>query len=105
MLAALIIVDTVILLIEHTTNLRAHFDLYANPTSENNKTTYISLLSAIDYNQLVFFLAGNLLTGFVNLSINTLTTSDSLSVIIVLLYMLGLCTVSYVLKYFNIVLL
>jgi len=98
-------VDTVILLIEHTTNLRAHFDLYNCPASHNKKTPPISLLAAIDYNQLVFFLAGNLLTGLVNLSINTLSTSNSLSVIIVLLYMLVLCIVSFVLRHFNITLL
>ncbi|XP_065899394.1 phosphatidylinositol-glycan biosynthesis class W protein-like isoform X2 [Dysidea avara] len=104
-LASLIIVDTVILLIEHTTNLQSHFDLYNCPNGDNKKTTPTSLLAAIDYNQLVFFLAGNLLTGLVNLSINTLAISNSLSVIIVLLYMLVLGTVSFALRHFNITLL
>lgn len=106
-MAALILVDTVSLLIEHTTNLQTHFDMYNAVGSEKaqQRQKPTSLLTAIDYNQLVFFLMGNLFTGIINLSMNTLTASTALSVTIVLLYTLTLCIISLVLKHFNIALL
>ena len=106
-MAALVVVDTVSLLIEHTTNLRTHFDMYNTP-GDGGKTQQRqqpSLLAAIDCNQLVFFLMGNLFTGVVNLSMNTLTASELVSSTIILCYMLTLCVLSLVLRHYNIVLL
>jgi len=106
-MATLILVDTVSLLIEHTTNLQTYFDMYntlgSEKTRQRQKPT--SLLTAIDYNQLVFFLMGNLFTGMINLSMNTLTASAAVSVTIILFYTLTLCITSLVLKHFNIALL
>ena len=104
-MAALVVVDTVLLLIEHTTNLKTHFDMY-NTTGDSGKTRqHVSLLAAIDYNQLVFFLMGNLFTGMINLSMNTLTASEAVSMTIILCYMLTLSLLSLVLKHYNVALL
>ena len=103
-MAALVVVDTVALLIEHTTGLQAHFDMY-NIASSEWRRQQSSLLAAIDYNQLVFFLMGNLLTGIINLSMNTLTASTVMSVTIILCYMLTLCALSVILKSYKIALL
>ena len=105
-MAALVVVDTVALLIEHTTTLQAHFDMYNIVGSEKTQPRQpSSLLTAIDYNQLVFFLMGNLFTGVINLSMNTLTASTAESATIILSYMLTLCVLSLVLKHYNIALL
>ena len=105
-MAAVIVVDAVILLIEHTTSLQAQFDMYNIVGSEKTRQRgQPSLLAAIDYNQLVFFLMGNLLTGMINLSMNTLTASAAESATVVLCYMLTLCVLSLVLKHYNISLL
>lgn len=105
-MAALVVVDTVALLIEHTTSLQLHFDMYDIVGSEKTRPRHQqSLLSAIDYNQLVFFLMGNLFTGMINLSMNTLTASTAESATIILSYMLTLSVLSLVLKHYNIALL
>ena len=105
-MAALVVVDTVALLIEHTTSLQTHFDMYDIVGSEKTqRRQQPSLLTAIDYNQLVFFLMGNLFTGMINLSMNTLTASTAESATIILSYMLTLCVLSVVLKHYNIALL
>ena len=103
-MAALIVVDTVALLIEHTTNLQTHFDMYDTVKSGKTQLTR-SLLVSIDYNQLVFFLMGNLFTGMINLSMNTLTSSTVVSLTVILFYMSTLCGLSLVLKHYNISLL
>ena len=104
-MAALIVVDTLLLLIEHTTNLKTHFDMY-NTTGDSRKTIqHLSLLAAIDYNQLVFFLMGNLFTGMINLSMNTLMASEAVSMTVILCYMLTLSVLSLVLKHYNVALL
>lgn len=105
-MAAVVVVDTVSLLIEHTTNLKTHFDMYDIVGSgKTQQKQQPSLLTAIDYNQLVFFLMGNLFTGIINLSMNTLAASAAMSTSIILCYMLTLCVLSLVLKHYNIPLL
>lgn len=49
------------------------------------------LVLAINRNQLAFFLAANLLTGLINMSIDTLQVSDTLALGILLVYILALC--------------
>ena len=105
-MAVLIVVDIVALLIEHTTSLQTHFDMYNIVGSEKTRPRQqSSLLAAVDYNQLVFFLMGNLFTGMINLSMNTLTASTAESATIILGYMLTLCVLSLALKHYNISLL
>ncbi|XP_078657894.1 glucosaminyl-phosphatidylinositol-acyltransferase PIGW-like [Branchiostoma floridae x Branchiostoma belcheri] len=60
------------------------------------------LLSAVNRNQLFFFLLANLLTGAVNLCVDTLRTDHFLSFCIVFAYMLQLCNIVVVLHARNI---
>lgn len=52
------------------------------------------IVKSVNFNGFTFFLVGNLLTGFINLSIGTLTLSDISGVIIISLYMLCCCSVN-----------
>lgn len=65
----------------------------------NFKARYTpQILEAINYNGLVFFLVSNVLTGVINLSVDTKSCSDHWGVFVVSLYMLvtsGICTVLY----------
>lgn len=55
------------------------------------------LVQAVNRNQLLFFLLANVMTGFTNLIVDTLSCSSLLSVCILLLYMFMNCLVIYVL--------
>ncbi|KAL4228721.1 hypothetical protein ACF0H5_011764 [Mactra antiquata] len=50
-----------------------------------------NLLEAVNYNGLAFFVVANLLTGLVNIAIDTREQSDTLAFIYLTLYMLVLC--------------
>lgn len=50
------------------------------------------ILNAINYNGLVFFLIGNLLTGMINISIRTLIVSSYAGIFIIILYMFLCCS-------------
>ena len=54
-------------------------------------------VSAVDFNQLGFFLLANIFTGVVNFLIDTLNSSVELSVVILVLYMASLMTIFLVL--------
>ncbi|XP_066298484.1 phosphatidylinositol-glycan biosynthesis class W protein-like [Branchiostoma lanceolatum] len=60
------------------------------------------VLSAVNRNQLFFFLLANLLTGAVNLCVDTLRTEPFMAFCIVFAYMLQLCNVAVVLHARNI---
>ena len=49
------------------------------------------IMKAINYNGLLFFLLGNVLTGLINLNIKTLLVNEVQSVLIILLYMFTCC--------------
>ena len=53
------------------------------------------LISALRPNLLLVFLLCNLLTGVLNLSLDTINQSAPASVAIIALYMLGLCLVAF----------
>lgn len=52
------------------------------------------IVKSVNFNGFIFFLAGNVLTGLINLSIPTLKLSTFYSVIIISLYMLCCCSLS-----------
>ncbi|KAG8589007.1 hypothetical protein GDO81_006211 [Engystomops pustulosus] len=58
---------------------------------------HFCLIEAINRNQLLFFLHSNILTGIVNLSINTIHSDCMFSVIVILIYMFVNCLISYIL--------
>ncbi|KAJ8958548.1 hypothetical protein NQ314_006387 [Rhamnusium bicolor] len=55
------------------------------------------IFEAVNYNGLLFFLIGNVLTGLINMTFNTLTINDSISLIILVLYIFINCFVVTVL--------
>jgi phosphatidylinositol glycan class W len=64
-------------------------------TASNKHTTSpLCVVSAIDYNQLSFFLLANLLTGLVNFSLDTLHTSRPLALAVLVGYMCVLVSIS-----------
>ncbi|XP_073416839.1 phosphatidylinositol-glycan biosynthesis class W protein [Dendrobates tinctorius] len=58
---------------------------------------HFCLIEAINRNQLLFFLHSNILTGVVNLIIDTLHSSSIFSLIVLLIYMFSNCLISYIL--------
>ncbi|XP_026184199.1 phosphatidylinositol-glycan biosynthesis class W protein [Mastacembelus armatus] len=62
----------------------------------------LCLIQAVSRNQLLFFLLANVLTGFTNSMVDTLSCSSSFSVCVLLLYMFMNCFVIYVLHLWGI---
>ena len=72
----------------------------SRPHTDNSKYVRHSnmcFVSAVDFNQLGFFLLANVFTGVVNFLIDTLNSSVELSVVILVLYMASLMTIFLVL--------
>jgi phosphatidylinositol glycan class W len=53
------------------------------------------LLEAINNNGLAIFLAGNVLTGLINLSMRTMYASDATAIIVLIAYSGAFCTVAW----------
>jgi hypothetical protein len=68
---------------------------YLSYLKEHKTSSYCCLISAIGQNQLFFFLLGNLLTGLVNLSFDTLNAGSFKCVCILLVYLFVLSLVSH----------
>ncbi|XP_069801509.1 phosphatidylinositol-glycan biosynthesis class W protein isoform X2 [Dendropsophus ebraccatus] len=66
------------------------------------KTIHFCLIEAINRNQLLFFLHSNIMTGIVNLTIDTIQRDALSALIILLIYMFGNCFISYILHVNNI---
>ncbi|XP_036609262.1 phosphatidylinositol-glycan biosynthesis class W protein isoform X2 [Trichosurus vulpecula] len=62
----------------------------------------LCLIAAIDRNQLLFFLLTNIMTGLVNMTVDTLHSSSSWTLTILHLYMISNCLIIYVLHIQNI---
>jgi len=73
----------------HTKNL--------SPTQASTKrvSTASELLDAINTNGLAFFLAANVLTGLINLSVRTMYASDAVSLMILSLYSFAICGIAW----------
>lgn len=54
-----------------------------------------AVISAVNYNQLPYFMVSNLLTGVVNLSISTIFTADLVAVSILIIYQLVAISLFY----------
>lgn len=72
--------------------------LYTTSSSTGPTTTTapppLCVVSAVDYNQLLFFLLANLLTGLVNFSLDTLHTGPLLALAVLVGYMWVLVSLS-----------
>ena len=75
---------------------RLLFFFYFTGRTKDNCVTY-SLIDAVNYNGLLYFLLANLLTGVINLSIKTILLPPLQSVLIIVMYMLILSIISFVL--------
>ncbi|RZF44931.1 hypothetical protein LSTR_LSTR013121 [Laodelphax striatellus] len=69
-------------------------------TSDNNGLIPV-ILESIDSNALSFFLVANLLTGSINLYLETLFVDSFYSILIIILYELILCIVFFLLREYN----
>lgn len=70
-----------------------------NSSETKNKTNMegLCLFQAVNRNQLLFFLLANLMTGLTNILVNTFSSSDYISVCVLLSYMFMNCLVIYIL--------
>ncbi|XP_029467520.1 phosphatidylinositol-glycan biosynthesis class W protein [Rhinatrema bivittatum] len=71
---------------------------------EGIKVPNICLIDAVARNQLLFFLQSNVITGVVNMSIDTIHSGTSFSLAVLLLYMFCNCLIIYFLHIKNITL-
>ncbi|KAE8623561.1 hypothetical protein XENTR_v10005654 [Xenopus tropicalis] len=62
---------------------------------EGKKESSFCLIQAVSRNQLLFFLLSNILTGLVNMMVNTMTTTSFLSLLVLVLYMFCTCLIVY----------
>ncbi|XP_007481945.1 phosphatidylinositol-glycan biosynthesis class W protein [Monodelphis domestica] len=62
----------------------------------------LCLIAAINRNQLLFFLLTNVMTGLVNMTVDTLHSSPSWTLTVLYLYMISNCLIMYVLHIQNI---
>ncbi|XP_073522636.1 phosphatidylinositol-glycan biosynthesis class W protein [Phyllobates terribilis] len=69
---------------------------------DKKKVIHFCLIEAINRNQLLFFLHSNILTGVVNLLIDTIHSNCVFSLIALLMYMFSNCLISYILHVNNI---
>ncbi|KAM4047998.1 phosphatidylinositol-glycan biosynthesis class W protein isoform 1-T3 [Anomaloglossus baeobatrachus] len=65
--------------------------------NDKKKVINFCLIEAINRNQLLFFLHSNILTGMVNLMIDTIHSNNVFAVLALLMYMFSNCLISYIL--------
>ncbi|XP_071952612.1 phosphatidylinositol-glycan biosynthesis class W protein-like [Antedon mediterranea] len=94
-LATFLLVD-IVLAWQQDTATKSDTDMFLHLKHPANQS---NLLHGVNAHQLLFFLLGNLLTGLVNLTINTLTVSNLFSFLIIVFYMALLCSVTTVMQY------
>ncbi|CAI9608362.1 unnamed protein product, partial [Staurois parvus] len=66
-------------------------------TKDSNKEVHQCLIEAINRNQLLYFLIANILTGIVNMTIDTIHSSNLLSLFVLVIYMFSNCLIVYLL--------
>ncbi|NXK50707.1 PIGW protein, partial [Chauna torquata] len=76
----------------------------AVPVRREGKLPRVCLISAVNKNQLLFFLLANVMTGIVNITIDTIHSKTAVTLCILHLYMFCNCLIIYTLHAKNIVL-
>ncbi|RMC10619.1 hypothetical protein DUI87_12330 [Hirundo rustica rustica] len=76
----------------------------AVPVGRQDELSQLCLISAINKNQLLFFLLANVMTGAVNILIDTIHSKAAFTLCVLHLYMLLNCFIMYILHARNIVL-
>ncbi|KFO99714.1 Phosphatidylinositol-glycan biosynthesis class W protein [Calypte anna] len=74
------------------------------PLGRQGKLEQICLISAINKNQLLFFLLANVMTGAVNMLVDTIHSQSAFTLCVLHLYMFLNCLIMYILQAKNIVL-
>ena len=74
----------------------------SDSATKHVRCSNVCFVSAVDFNQLGFFLLANIFTGLVNFLVDTLNTGATLSIVILILYMACLMVVFLILHRFNI---
>ncbi|XP_069082647.1 phosphatidylinositol-glycan biosynthesis class W protein isoform X2 [Pleurodeles waltl] len=77
-------------------NKKTDESFFSSSTKDQNQSDPC-LINAINRNQLLFFLLANVMTGLVNTLIDTIHSSNSFSLSVLLLYMFCNCLVMYIL--------
>lgn len=72
------------------------------PTKDSKKEAHQCLIEAINRNQLLYFLIANILTGIVNMTIDTMHSSSLFSLFMLVFYMFSNCLIVYLLHIKNI---
>ncbi len=105
MLAVFLAIDTLVLTLStllrsplpsplyHTPQDQPQTDTGSRTTLQNTSTPsqyHVCIVSAVDYNQLFFFVMANVLTGVVNLTVDTLRASAPFGLTVLTVYMLVL---------------
>ncbi|NWU52285.1 PIGW protein, partial [Dromas ardeola] len=85
-------------------NTGTEHGIEAVPTRKEGKLAHNCLISAINKNQLLFFLLANVMTGAVNILIDTIHSKTTFTLCILHLYMFFNCLIMYILHAKNIVL-
>ncbi|XP_067394224.1 phosphatidylinositol-glycan biosynthesis class W protein [Emydura macquarii macquarii] len=75
------------------------------PTSIKKEREWLSIciINAVNKNQLVFFLLANVMTGIVNMMIDTIHSNTSFTLFVLHMYMLANCVIMYILHAKNII--
>ncbi|KFO93776.1 Phosphatidylinositol-glycan biosynthesis class W protein [Buceros rhinoceros silvestris] len=79
-------------------------EMEAVPVAGEGKLAHTCLISAINKNQLVFFLLANVMTGTVNILVDTIHSRTAFALCILHLYMVFNCLIMHILHAKNIVL-
>ncbi|NXC17657.1 PIGW protein, partial [Corythaeola cristata] len=78
-------------------NSSARHGMEAVPVGREGKLSHACLISAINKNQLLFFLLANVMTGTVNILIDTIHSKTAFTLCILHLYMFFNCLIMYIL--------
>ena len=70
-------------------------------TPEDGNTKVLQLLQNVNQNGFLLFIIANLLTGIINISINTLHTPDTIAILILILYLATISVASHLLSRFQ----
>ena len=74
----------------------------SDSATKHVRCSNVCFVSAVDFNQLGFFLLANIFTGLVNFLVDTLNTGAMFSIIILIIYMACLMAVFLILHRLNI---
>lgn len=100
-LSATLTIDLTVLILTGSTH-KPRPPPYGSKVHDHPSPEPLCAASAVDYNQLAFFVLANVLTGVVNFSVNTLHVGSAVALVVLALYMAVLLMVFSVLHKYKI---